>query len=65
MFYLTSKFHGNRVSTVGFMEGEGGLLKGPPGPGTPKKPRRNRVKVVRNSFPFSIPTELYERLTCL
>ena len=22
-----------------------------------------RVKVVRNSFPFSIPTELYERLT--
>ena len=28
MFYLTSKFHGNRVNTFGFMEG--GLLKPPP-----------------------------------
>ena len=24
MFYLTSKFHGNRVNTFGFMEGGGG-----------------------------------------
>ena len=48
MFYLTSKFHNNRVNTFGFMEG--GLLKRPPppaGPGTPKKPRRNSVKVIR------------------
>ena len=28
MFYLTSKFHDNRVNTLGFMEG--GLLKTPP-----------------------------------
>ena len=48
MFYLTSKFHDNRVNTFGFMEG--GLLKPPlpPGPGTPKKPRRNRVKAHAN-----------------
>ena len=47
MFYLTSKFHVNRINTFGFMEdgeGGGGLLKTPPGPGTPKKPRPNRVK---------------------
>ena len=45
MFYLTSKFHDNRVNTFGFMEGgEGVVLKPlPPGPGAPKKPRRNRV----------------------
>ena len=41
MFYLTSKFHDNRVNTFGFMEGGGAL----PGPGTPKKPRLNRVKI--------------------
>ena len=39
MFYLPSKFHENRVNTFGFMEVGGGG-----GPGTPKKPRRNRVK---------------------
>ena len=49
MFYLTSKIHDNRVNTFGFMEG-GGAFEAPPppphlpGPGTPKKPRRNRVK---------------------
>ena len=45
MFYLTFKFHDNRVNTFGFMYG-GGLLKPSPplqGPGTPKKPRWNRV----------------------
>ena len=31
MFYLTSKFHDNRANTFG--------------PGTPEKPRRNRVKI--------------------
>ena len=49
MFYLTSKFHDNRVNTFGFMEGGGGggaFEALPPGPGTPKKPRRNGV----NSF---------------
>ena len=30
MFYLTSKFHVNRINTFGFMEG--GLLKPPPPP---------------------------------
>ena len=29
MFYLTSKFHGNRVNTFGFMKGGGGLLNPP------------------------------------
>ena len=28
-------------------------------------PLQSALKVVRNSFPFSIPTELYERLTRL
>ena len=28
MFYLTSKFHGNRVNTFGFMEG--GAFEAPP-----------------------------------
>ena len=46
MFYLTSKFHVNRINTFGFMEG-GGLLKPPLGPGTPKKPRPNRANVKR------------------
>ena len=27
MFYLTSKFHGNRVNTFEFMEGGGGGLQ--------------------------------------
>ena len=36
MFYLTSKFHDNRVNTFGFMEG--GAFEAPPGPGTPKNP---------------------------
>ena len=47
MFYLTSKFHDNGVNTFGFMEG--GLLKSPPplppGPGTPKKSRRNELRL--------------------
>ena len=43
MFYLTSKFNDNRVNTFGFMEG--GAFETPLGPGTPKKPRRNGVKV--------------------
>ena len=30
MFYLTSKFHDNRVNAFGFMVGGGGLLKPPP-----------------------------------
>ena len=53
MLYLTSKFHDNRVNTFGSMEGRGGgLLKPTPlGPGTPKKPRRNRVNM-RPSSPF-------------
>ena len=49
LFYLSSTFHDNRVNTFGFMEEGGGLLTPPPfptGPGTPKKPRRNRVKSV-------------------
>ena len=37
MFYLTSKFHGNRVNTFGFMEGGGGGGSFT-GPGTPKSP---------------------------
>ena len=55
MFYLTSKFHDNRVNTFGFMEG-GGLLKAPspPGPGTPKKPRRNRVNKRRYGMFFTV-----------
>ena len=36
MFYLTSKFHDNRVNAFGFMEG-GGLLKPPPRPRNSKK----------------------------
>ena len=39
MFYLISKFHDIGVNTFGFLEGS------PSGPGTPKKPRRNRVKL--------------------
>ena len=30
MFYLTSKFHGNRVNTFGFMEGGGRAFETPP-----------------------------------
>ena len=44
MFYLTSKFHDDSVSTFGFMEGLG-ACEALPGPETPKKPRRNRVKL--------------------
>ena len=45
MFYLTSKFHVNCINTFGFMEG--GLLNPPPpGPGTPKKPRQNKVNIM-------------------
>ena len=40
MFYRTSKFLDNSVNTIG-----GGGGGGSPGPGTPKKPRRNRVKL--------------------
>ena len=44
MFYLTSKFHVNRINTFGFMEGGGGggafEAPPPPGPGTPKNPGR-------------------------
>ena len=44
IFYLTSKFHDNRVNIFGFMEGAfEAPPPPPPGPGTPKKPRRNRV----------------------
>ena len=46
MFYITSKFHDNRVNTFGFMEGAFEAPPHPPGPGTPKKPRRNRVNGV-------------------
>ena len=44
MFYVTSKFDDNCVNSFGFMEG--GAFEAPPpplGPGTPKKPRPNRV----------------------
>ena len=50
MLYLTSKFHVNRINTFGFMEGRG-AFEAPPSPqapGTPKKPRPNRVKVRAN-----------------
>ena len=51
MFYLISKFHDNNFHIFEFMEG--GTPPPPhPGPGTPKKPRRNRVKtceIIRNS----------------
>ena len=44
MFYLTSKFHENRVNTFGFIEGAfEAPLPSPPCPGTPKKPRPNKV----------------------
>ena len=44
MFYLTSKFHVSRINTFGFREGGGAFEALPPGPGTPEKPRPNRVK---------------------
>ena len=31
------------------MEDGGGILKPPPGPGTPKKPRPNRLRYLQNS----------------
>ena len=46
MSYPTSKSHDNSINTFGFIEG--GLLNPPPGPGTPKKQRRNRVKIYLN-----------------
>ena len=49
MFYLTTKFHDNRLNTFGFMEGGGGggaFEALPPGPGTPKKPRRNSINLI-------------------
>ena len=43
MFYLISKFHDNRVNTFWIS-----------GPGTPKKPRRNRVKDILRTFEAEI-----------
>ena len=51
MFYLTYKFHDNRINTFGFIEG-GGAFEDPPGPGTPKKPGRNRVNNTSQAYPF-------------
>ena len=45
MFYLTSKFHDNSVNTFESIEmGAPPLTPLLPSPGTPKKPRRNRVR---------------------
>ena len=52
MFYLTSKFHDNHVNTFGFMEGA--FDPPPPGPGTPKKPKRNRVNTCQKQFVIAV-----------
>ena len=54
MFYLTFKFHDNRVNTFGFIEGEGAFEAPPPPPPQAqelqKKPRRNRVKASVSNY---------------
>ena len=58
MFYLTSKFHDNRVNTFGFMEGVGLLKPSPPPPpprprnSSPKEPRPNRVNTCIWGYPL-------------
>ena len=57
MFYLTSKFHDNRINTFGFMEGGGAFEAPPQAQELQKSPGRIGLKLTKFFIRFLNPVQ--------